>query len=422
MAKISSLMKAIIIICTLILLRYHFLIPGGNNLGGSTQRGVVAIMGALLSACVLCGSAGKKIRKESRWLYRYLIPYGIAIFVSVLYSWWIRGYSFYSLMSGVIPFLLVLFAIPLIYIFKCDGGYLKFVKTIATLEIVILVCKTLGWYFYNFGGPRFFEALTLEFDNWMRGGLQRVEPGQLFALTLIFVLYQGFKNGLKVWNLLLVIFMMAFLVIICQFRFQIAVSAATIIIMLYFMYQKKTAKLWMRLLLILSVAGILISGIVAQVLSSASLTGIYGASTLARINTIEHYFDIMAEQKAFLGLGILDSRDPGAYSIMRMNQVRLYYLDDIGILGGIVRFGFLALIVYGHLFLITLRTCYRCYRYKNMEQLPFLLGVSGYMIMSCILLNIYDWQRAYAVPFYLAIISYIDGQLKGDCGEKKSSA
>lgn len=421
MVKLSSIMKTIIILSTLLMLRYPLLIPGGDTWGGrSTQQGIIVIMGGLSAIYLLSGRAGRGIIQETKWLKKYLIPYGIAIFVSMLYSCAVRGYTLYSVVSGIVPFSLVVLAIPIIYIFKCDGGYLKLIRTVAILEFIILICKTFGWYFYNFGGPSFFQALTLEFDGWVRNGLQRVEPGQLFALSLVFFLYQGFRNRPTFQDIAIVVFMMVFLVVICQFRFQIAVAVATIFIMLYFMYRKQSAKLWMRLLLIMVVMGILLSGIVSQVVESASLTGKYGASSQARINTTLHYFDIMSRQGAYLGLGLLDSHDSGADEIMRLSVDRLYYLDDIGILGGIVRFGFLTIIIYGYLFVMTFRTCYRCYKYKNITHLPFLIGISGYMIMSCLLLNIFDRQRAYAVPFYLAVISYIDAQIEREKDEKKS--
>lgn len=412
MVKVSSVFKCIIVCCTIIMLRFTLLFSNDSLISGYGQRFLVATTGIILFiATVIISILHKYMRLYFRWIWIYLCPYIVVLLISIIYTVSTYQYTIQNIISAVTPFLFIFISFPLIYIFSCDNGYEKFLKIIAVLQIIILIFKSVGWYAYNYLHNGLFSNLVLEFKTWMRDGIQRVEPGQLFGLTLVLFIYLAFRNRINFRYICVLFFMMFFLCVVCRFRFQIAVSCATCFIMLYFMKDNKKKKIQWRMLLIAGVLIILASGIIGQLLESATLGGAYGSSTLARIKNVDHYFSIMSERKSYTGLGLLDSTSNSAYSLIYKNEWSDYYLDDIGILGGVVRFGVFSIIIYGWLFFLTLKTCYKCYAYKRQDYLPFLLGISAYMISSCILLNIFDWQRAYAIPFYLAIISYIDGNL-----------
>ena len=420
MVKISSVFKGIIVFCTIIMLRYLLLLPASWQLGAWFERGVVACAGVVLAfLTLLVGGKNNNFIKHCKWLFRYLIPLGIVLLFSTIYTAYLYNYSLHNIVLALIPYTYVLFAIPLIYIFYQDRTIFRFLWIVAILQLIILVCKSFGWYFYNFKvGNTFFQALTLEFDDWSRNGLQRVECGQLFSLTLMLTVYYGFKQGIRMRYMFILAGMLLYLIFIFQVRFQTTVSIISIFIMLYFMYNKKKLRWQMRMLLIVALIIILGSGVIGWLLESASSVGVYAGSSTARISTMEHYFGIMAEKRSFLGLGLLQASNQQAAQIIYKNAWSNYYLDDIGIFGGIVRFGILSVIVYGWLFVLSLKTCWRCYKNQNYKYLPFLLGMSVYMIISCIILNFYDWQRSYALAFYLAIISFIDEQLRIKESEK----
>jgi len=413
--KPSFIFKIIVICCTIIELRYLLILSENEIVGSFTVNLFVAVVSVILSICTI-GLIRKDthLRKYYKILWKYIVPYICAISISAIYTWFLYNYSSKSLLVTITPYMYIFLAFPLIYIFYFDRTCIKFLKIVAILEIIILCIKTVGWYAYNFLHKSVFQSLILEFGHWIRDGVQRAEAGQLYGLTLIIVAYLGVKNRKNIKYLFLMVGMILFMAKITRFRFQLAVSLVTIIIIFYFIKKEKKRKLWVKLFLSISVIGLLSSGIISQFLDSASTSGKYGSSTVVRFQTINHFFGLMRERDSILGLGLLDTSNPAAYHLLYKNQWEDYYLGDLGILAPIICMGILMLIVYVWLFILTYKVCYKCWKYKNYNWLALLLGVSFYMVCSCLILNIYDKQRAFGVPFYLAIISYINMRIEDE--------
>lgn len=410
MAKVSTIFKFIIVICTMIMLRYLLLIPGTRNISSPIQRGTVLSAGLILMV-LTCFLTDKKDIIYFKWLLKYIKPYFCVMVFSLAYTFFLYDYSIKSLIVALIPFSYVLFAFPLIYIFCCDKDCFKFIKTVTLLQLIIMVLKIIGWYTYNYSKKPIFADLTLEFEDWTRNGLQRVEWGQLYGLALVFCTYYACKEKRKIGYIIIVAGMIWYVSFVSQARYTVAVAVVTVGTMLYFMYRRGVMKWGIRLLIIVAIIAVLASGFISQIYYDASVNGQYARSTSARLENVQHYYEIMQERHSVLGLGLLDTSNSSAYSIMYKNEVHNYYLDDIGLLGGVVRFGLLFLVVYGWLFVLIIKTCLRCYKNRSYDYLPFLIGLAVYIIATCLLQNIYDSQRAYAMPFYLASISYIDGKI-----------
>lgn len=408
MVKLSTVFKFIILVCTLIMLRYLLLLPGKPLLGTISERVLVAFVGALLAIVSLLMVKGKNARAYFLWLFKYLLPYLCVLAVSLIYTCITYGYTVKSVLITVCPFLFVLFAVPLVYIFYCDGSCMYFLWVVSMAQLAMLIIKALTWYSYNFQGGTLFPKLVFEFSNWIRNGLNRMEQGQLFGLALVVVTFLGVCKGIRLKYFVVSFGMVCFVAFITMSRGQVFFSVFTVGLIFYFANQKDFSKFWLRLLLISFVAVAFFSGVVSQFLDSASMIGLYGSSTIARVENVEHYFNILTKGRRIWGLGLLDASNEAAFQIMYKGQNILYYLDDIGILGGVVRFGILSLVIYGWLFLLAGKVCLKCYKSKEQRYFPLLIGIMAYMITSCLLSNIFDSQRAYAVPFYLAIFSYMD--------------
>lgn len=380
-------------------------------LSTNDERILVAFMGTLLAIASLLMVKGKKARGYFLWLFKYLLPYlGVLVF-SLVYTCVTYGYTVKSVLIAACPFLLVLFAVPLIYIFYCDGSCMRFLWDVSLVQLAMLMIKALAWYSYNFKGSSLFLKLIFEFRDWTRNGLNRVEQGQLFGLALVVVTFLGVCKGIRLKYLTVSLGMICFVAFVTMSRGQVVFSVLTAGMICYFANRKGFPKFWMRLLLISLTVAAFLSGVVSQLAESVSLTGLYSGSTLARIQNIEYYFRILTEGHRVWGLGLLDTSNEAAYQILYKGKNTLYYLDDIGILGGVVRFGILSLVIYGWLFLLVGKTCLKCYKSRNKQYFPLLIGVAVYMVISCLLSNIFDSQRAYAVPFYLAIFSYVDARI-----------
>ena len=122
MVKVSSLLKAAILVCTLVMLRYPLMLPGNAPIETKgMQAAIVALVGIVLAFFTLL-VIRRKHSRHFKWLFRYLIPYLLVIAFSMLYTVYLYNYSISDMIISVIPYLYILFAIPLIYIFCCDGS------------------------------------------------------------------------------------------------------------------------------------------------------------------------------------------------------------------------------------------------------------------------------------------------------------
>ena len=138
-----------------------------------------------------------------------------------------------------------------------------------------------------------------------------------------------------------------------------------------------------------------------------SSTGRYGAQTAVRLLGFRHFLKMLKGSSLIWGLGILDSNYPNVKSFMMRDQWSAFYLDDLGIIGGITQFGMLSIFMYGPLFLLGIRACKRSKIEENVTSFGTCLGITVYMIVSCLLLNIFDRQRAFDIPMYIGILAYI---------------
>ena len=60
-----------------------------------------------------------------------------------------------------------------------------------------------------------------------------------------------------------------------------------------------------------------------------------------------------------------------------------------------------------------IRTTILCKR-KQSYLYPIMLTISIYAILTCLASELYDSSCAFAMPFYVAITSYISGRCKAD--------
>lgn len=152
----------------------------------------------------------------------------------------------------------------------------------------------------------------------------------------------------------------------------------------------------------------ILSGGLDYLLGLFSLNGVEKGSTEARLLTIEHYWSLIKRKNAILGVGFLSSYTSKAFDILRRSDTDRFWLEDLGILGGFFTFGVMALALYGKLFYASIKKVIDpCSdRMTNYESCIFVKSIVLYMIVSCVLLNIFDAQRIWGMPFYLSIIFF----------------
>lgn len=375
----------------------------------------IGALGVLSAALVIILQQKRIIPSEGSMLAKkYLAIYTLIMLFMMLYTVLNYGYTVRQAMTAITPYLYVYYSMPLIYIYGRDNTQLAIVNKIKSIVIFMLCIKTVCWFLYNFTGTVLFEKLIFRFgDGWVRDGLLRIDPGCLFgiAFSVVFSYSCIYKKNFK--YKVIAALMLCFVVFISQFRYQIISIIVVAIVGLYASSNNRTARRNKLLLGCIGVFLFVALGGASTMFSSFSVAGENGSSTLARLNTMTHYWDLMRDQKAIFGLGLLNSDNPVCYTMMAYvtlwGEQAWYYLEDVGILGGFFRFGILAVPLYGLLFAYAIKAYKMCRKKGNREFCVLLACVGSYLIFSNMVLNMFDGQRAFAVPFYLSIISYCHG-------------
>lgn len=240
-----------------------------------------------------------------------------------------------------------------------------------------------------------------------------MDTGALFGVVLCLTLYYCLvKKQVFYWSVL--VFLYLYLIFVTQYRFQIIV---TIVLTVYCYYcstasnRKKTIRL---MAISFAIIVFVISGGLDYVLNMFSLNGTEGGSTQARLLTIDHYVRVIKEKDAILGVGFLSTYTSKAFEILRRSDIDRFWLEDLGILGGIFTFGITSLALYGKLFSDSIKRTFLSYRVRKSSSNDnvFEKCIVVYMIGSCVLLNIFDAQRIWSVPFYLGIVYFAKNPIK----------
>ena len=411
--KVSQLFKVIICAVTLYTLGFDKIItlPGSSFVYEIS----IAAIGVLLALYVKNKTrSNMNLRMQCKALSNYLMIYLVIILIEMIYSVIAYGYNIVQLLIITRKYFYVCYSYPIVYVFTMDDDMYKFTKTIYWTSMFLLGIKFITWYLYNFKGMTVFSGLLFQYsEGWTRNGFMRMDTGALFGIVLCVTLYYCFvKKQLLYW--LVLAFLYIYLIFVTQYRFQIIV---TIVLTAYGYYcstdsnRKKNVKLMAISFII--IAFVLFGGL-DYILNLFSLNGMDGGSTAARLLTIDHYWSLIKEKDAILGVGFLSAYTNKAFSILRRSDTDRFWLEDLGILGGIFTFGILSLLLYGKLFFDSMKRTFASHRIRKIEGGDDCLKkcVVVYMILSCILLNIFDAQRMWCMPFYLSVIYFVQNSPK----------
>lgn len=406
--KVSTIFEWIIILCCILILGYT-LLPEKDYIGYYAARIIVAML-SIVSAVVTVAITPRNsaFRKIIQFLNRYIVPYSLVISMMCLYSLIAYQYEMGDLYKIVLPYTFVYLAYPITYVFYRQDSMNKLMMKVSFLVVGILVLKMISWYFYNFQGIVVFERLLFEFDKWFRNGLQRVNAGYLVGIVAVFLFAKGNSGVKRIYYYGFVAFIIFFLIYVSAYRFQVIVTCFACAVVYYF-YQGKNKKVFSRrVLLFFLLIALFMSEPVQDLIASfaVSQSGI-GYSTLVRVMNIQHYCKLMIDRVAVFGLGFIAKDNSVSYALMSYNGGEIFWLEDVGILGGFFRFGLFSLFLYGYPFWQAIALCKALRKNNRLDLRPIAFGTTAYMIISCLALNMFDGQRAFDVPFYMAILAYL---------------
>ncbi|MEW4354710.1 hypothetical protein AB1I63_07475 [Streptococcus pneumoniae] len=424
MVKLSTIYKAIVILCASIMVGVPLLFPT-EFIGVYTQRTFIFILALGFSLYVLV-SKDYLLRKQIKFLNYYAILYVPIILIMSIYSSTKYSYPLDQMLKiTIIPHLFIFVSYLIIFIFHSDNSVNKFLKIIAILVVTMLSIRMFSWIMYNFRGSIYFPRLLFQYEGWIRDGFQRVEAGVLYGIALVTVAVNSLRSGIKgiIYKTILV-FMVLFLVLVTRVRFQSFLAVITIG-MVYVFYKPKTrnGSILKILFYIIAILFLLLN---SQLLGNAFDTLLYSesysSSTGVRFEGLRHYLSIMYNQNAIFGLGFLNPGNSIVHGLMSRNQWSIYYIDDLGIFGTIIQLGVFTFITHGLLFMKAVKVTMKSLRSRKREYILYTVGLTTYMIGSNLLLNMFDDQRIFDVPFYLAIYSYLDGVLMEELSDSKDRA
>ena len=394
----------------------YILLPQKDYIGYYTARIIVATLSIVLAVItVMITPRDSTYKKIIQFLNRYMVPYSLFIGMMCLYSLIVYQYEIGDLYKIVLPYTFVYLAYPITYVFYRQDSMNKIMMKISFLVVGILVLKMITWYFYNFQGTIVFERLLFEYDKWFRNGLQRVNAGYLVGIVAVFLFAKGNLGVKRIYYYGIVAFIIFFLMYVSAYRFQVIVTCLACAVVYYFYQGKNKMVFFRRGLLFFLLIALFISEPVQDLIASfaVSQSGI-GYSTLVRVMNIQHYCKLMIDRVAVFGLGFIGKDNSASFALMSYNGGEIFWLEDVGILGGFFRFGLFSLFLYGYPFWQAITLCKTLSKKNRIDLRPIAFGITAYMIISCLVLNIFDGQRAFDVPFYMAILAYLKYSMYAD--------
>lgn len=411
MIKKSHILKLNIFIISIIMLGYFWLI-NSNNVVNWNAKSIAALIG-IMSFILVVFPPNTLDKNEYKVLNIYFLFYIVAIILEIINTQLTFHYSNSILLAELLPYTYIFIAYPLVYIFSIDNGIYKFLNLIFFLTFVMIILKFCGWYLNNYLNISVLNNLFLEDGSWVRNGLQRLNMVPLSDILFVYSLSNFLTHKHIISSSLITIVIFLYSLFVTQARFLSIILVIVFLSMVLF--RVKNGGLFsylVRSLLIFSLAVFIIIGGLNLIINIFSVNGDNGSSTIARLDNINHFSNILfTSNKWILGLGFLSTNDPISFSYLFKNYSAVYYLSDIGIFGNFVVFGLLSLLIYGVLYLLFMRVIDKYKNYKDNLQLKLILiGIFTYIVCSTLTLNIFDMVRAYNLPFYLAIYSYIYGK------------
>lgn len=373
--------------------------------------GVSAVILALYCLC----------NKRVHWMISPYIKYvniicaalTFIIFVQIIYTNLTYNVSFRNFSYTFYTYMYLYLVYPIIFVFVTDK------KAFNKMMKAILVCTVLGlllrWgvsVVSNTTGVVLIPSLPTECasENWIRNGRLRINS-PCFIVSIIpiamYVLTTTKEISKKILCYFAIAFSIFYVVMVHQSR-SFLIYLVWILFISYIVRQRKFTKKMGAILVTLIAFCLLLNTQYAQnlIASFSSISELSG-STMARITSIEYYFGILKEHP-IMGLGALWNGYEGKLRYLR-GSFGYAYLEDLGFLGGLFRFGLLGLALYILIFarmINRVRFCKENCTKRSGDLYLLLCSLCfAYLIFG---INI-DWFYqliAFSLPFVIAAFEY----------------
>lgn len=422
MKKVSytAIVEYIILFATAIILGLFLFIVPPKQIRLNLLRISVAGLG-FLSFLLVCNKTSLKYNQTYSFAKRYIIVTLSIVVCFIFYTSYLYNYSIYATLTLSIQYFWLLFAFAIIYVLNNEKNKNSFWRKIIFITLVFICVRFIAWLASNYLNSNLFINFVNEYPDWKRNGLQRLIGGQTFQIIFIVILSDAltkkrYKKSLIInkvhihmeYFILFLIFLYS--IFVTRARSGVAILFITFVWTIVLTRKKSNTRIMFMLLIFSSISILFICGIFDPIIESFTQTGKYWLSTEARLDGLKHFWDLFKSIGHYFALGYVSDGYTTEHLFYRTSWLR-YYLGDLGIISAFFRFGIFIIPIYGYLFKEAIFVSKKAIKRKSPYS-ALIVATSTYMILSCIISNIYDAQMAFAVPFYVAIISYVDGKNK----------
>lgn len=415
MGKISysSMFKIVLMVTSLFLMGALLFVVPIESQPMHGMRILVAFGGVV---CLLMVSATKHYKEnlEYKFVKNYIVIVGVIIAFFTVYTFFLYDYPVKALLTLVSNYLYVCYSVPIIYTLLHERKE-RLWRTMLYIVIFFVIVRFIAWYSYNIRGTNILHNFVFEYSDWIRDGVHRLPGGTLFGLGFILLVYNLLnskkKNPItKCFVLLCIVVLIIYCLIVTQSRYNTMVMIVTLVWSVLLTRKKTVSKFIFCSVLLLSIVALSVGGFLSDLFNSFSINGMYGTSTLARLEGLEHFSKLFFSKGHGIGLGFV-ANGYGTEELFYRTPELNFYMEDLGIMEIVLRFGVFSIGIYGYLFVKAYKVCVESCNNKN-NYLSLILPTTIYMILSGLLSSLFITQNAFMVPFYVAIISYVDGRNK----------
>lgn len=424
--RLSTICSVAIYIMVIIMLRGDLFFVSNENSHENFLRLIVLLIAICI--CFLIRNANFKALNESEYNFakHYIFIVMIIGLLFLLYTSSLYGYTLYQSFSLSLRFIYIVVAIPIIYVMQHEKGKKSFWDILLAIFLIFLVVRFIAWLSYNYLPVHLFENFAEEYSEWTRNGRKRLVGGQLFGVAFIITIAKTMSRKnldfLKAWKsrlgIILVFFMIIYCAIVMQSRYSTMTMVVTVFVTFYFMQKKTVSKLSLFILVAVCFGFLTVGGIIPEFISSFSVNSQYGEGTLSRLMGIDHFWSLFRTLGKNIGLGyIVNGYGTENLFVWSSRPWLDFYISDLGILGSFFRYGVFIIPIYGWLFFKMTKLSYGAIK-RNSEYSSFLVPMTTYYILSSILVDQYEPSTMFSLPFYIAIVSYLEPKLYSKCKKK----
>lgn len=368
---------------------------------------------ALCLYCVLNRNVRRKLIPYSRYLKKICMLTTIVIFIELITTWARYGISVRNFSYTFYTYMFIYLVYPLAYLLVInDINFSKMIKTIVVYTVLSLILRWVIANVYNSTGTVLIPSIPTECasDGWSRNGNMRINPPCFIVLLVPLCMYYYYCTNKKLNRLYSIVgIAIAFLytLYVHQARSFLVYLSASVLIGYLVKKREISRKLVAIIAEIFVLTLVLNTQYVNSLFASFSSESNLASSTTTRLISLEYYLSIFRNHP-LTGLGALWKGFDGSLSIIQ-GPFGYACLEDLGLLGGVFRFGILGALLY---FSIIIRMINRL---KFSLKMRNILHEDWFMLLFCCFcsymlfgINI-DWFYqliAFSLPFAIVIFEY----------------